>query len=134
MQYWLVKSEPFKYSWDQFEKDGITCWDGVRNYMARNHLASMKKGDSVLFYHSNEGLAVVGIATVAAEAYPDPTSDDERWVAVDLKVRKKLKKPVTLADLKSIPGLDNMQMFRLNRLSVVSLKPEEYDLIVAQGQ
>ena len=134
MQYWLVKSEPFKYSWDQFEKDKITCWDGVRNYMARNHLASMKKGDLALFYHSNEGLAVVGIATVAREAYPDPTTDDERWVAVDLKVKKKLKKPVSLPQLKSTPGLETMQMFRLNRLSVVSLKPEEFDLIIALGQ
>jgi len=134
MQYWLVKSEPFKYSWDQFEKDKITCWDGVRNYMARNHLASMKKGDLVLFYHSNEGLAVVGIATVAREAYPDPTTDEERWVSVDLKVKKKLKNPVTLPQLKSTPGLETMQMFRLNRLSVVSLKPEEFDLILSLGQ
>ncbi len=134
MQYWLVKSEPFKYSWDQFEKDKVTCWDGVRNYMARNHLASMKKGDLALFYHSNEGLAVVGIATVAREAYPDPTADDERWVAVDLKAKKKLKHPVTLPQLKSTPGLETMQMFRLNRLSVVSLKPEEFDLIIALGQ
>lgn len=134
MQYWLVKSEPFKYSWDQFEKDKITCWDGVRNYMARNHLASMKKGDLALFYHSNEGLAVVGIAAVAREAYPDPTTDDERWVAVDLKVKKKLKNPVTLPQLKSTPGLETMQMFRLNRLSVVALKPEEFDLIIALGQ
>ena len=94
----------------------------------------MKKGDLALFYHSNEGLAVVGIATVAREAYPDPTADDERWVAVDLKVKKKLKKPVSLPQLKSTPGLETMQMFRLNRLSVVSLKPEEFDLIIALGQ
>ena len=85
MNYWLVKSEPFKYSWDQFVKDGFACWDGVRNYQARNNLRSMKKGDMVLFYHSNEGLAIVGIAKVKKEGYQDPTTTDENWVSVDLK-------------------------------------------------
>ena len=94
--YWLVKSEPFKYSWDQFVKDGSTYWDGVRNYQARNNLKAMKKGDRVLYYHSNEGLEVVGVAQVIKEAYQDPTTDDERWVVVDLKPVKKLKKPVPL--------------------------------------
>ena len=133
MNYWLVKSEPFKYSWDQFVKDGFACWDGVRNYQARNNLRSMKKGDMVLFYHSNEGLAIVGIAKVKKEGYQDPTTTDENWVSVDLKPFKKLKKPVTLADIKAEPLLKDIQMLRLNRLSVVSILPEEFDVILAMG-
>src|SRR5689334_20320226 len=101
MAYWLVKSEPFKYSWDQFVKDGHTFWDGVRNYAARNNLKGMKKGDEVFFYHSNEGLEIVGIAKVAKESYQDPTTEDEAWVVVDLKPYKKLKKPVTLQQMKA---------------------------------
>src|SRR3954465_8375837 len=100
MAYWLVKSEPFKYSYGQLEKDKQTTWDGVRNYAARINLRAMKKGDEVLFYHSNEGLAIVGIAKVAKESYQDPTTDDEAWVAVDLKPYKKIKKPVTLEQVK----------------------------------
>ncbi len=96
MAYWLVKSEPSKYSWDQFVKDKETYWDGIRSYAARIHLKAMKKGDSVLFYHSNEGLEIVGTAKVSREYYQDPTTDDEAWVAVDIKADKKLKKPVTL--------------------------------------
>lgn len=133
MNYWLVKSEPFKYSWEQFEEDGGTFWDGVRNYMARNNLRGMNKGDLVLFYHSNEGLCIVGIAKVTKEAYQDPTTDDENWVAVDLKPYKKLKKPVPLADIKAEPRLQNIQMLKLNRLSVVSITPEEFDLILSMG-
>src|SRR4028118_312291 len=101
MAQWLVKSEPVKYSWDQFVKDGRTMWDGVRNYTARNNLQAMKKGDEVLFYHSNEGLAVVGIAKVVKEAYQDPTTDEEAWVVVDLKPERKLKKPVSLQQIKT---------------------------------
>jgi predicted RNA-binding protein with PUA-like domain len=133
MNYWLVKSEPFKYSWDQFVKDGFACWDGVRNYQARNNLRSMKKGDMVLFYHSNEGLAIVGIAKVKKEGYQDPTTTDENWVSVDLKPFKKLKKTVPLADIKAEPRLKDIQMLRLNRLSVVSILPEEFDVILAMG-
>jgi predicted RNA-binding protein with PUA-like domain len=133
MNYWLVKSEPFKYSWDQFVKDGFACWDGVRNYQARNNLRSMKKGDMVLFYHSNEGLAIVGIAKVKKEGYQDPTTTDENWVSVDLKPFKKLKKTVPLADIKAEPRLKDIQMLRLNRLSVVSILPEEFDIILAMG-
>ncbi len=133
MNYWLVKSEPFKYSWEQFEQDGGTFWDGVRNYLARNNMRSMKKGDLVLFYHSNEGLAVVGIAKVTKEAYQDPTTDDSNWVAVDLKPHKKFKKPVTLAQIKAEPALQEIQVLKLNRLSVVSIRPEEFDLITAMG-
>ena len=92
MAYWLIKSEPSKYSWDQFEKDGKTFWDGIRNYAARNNLRAMKKGDEVLFYHSNEGLEIVGIAKVIKEHYQDPTTTEKAWLVVDLKPVKKIKK------------------------------------------
>ncbi len=130
MNYWLVKSEPFKYSWDKFEEDGKTFWDGVRNYQARNNLKAMKKGDLVLFYHSNEGMEVVGIAKVLKEAYQDPTTEDERWVVVDLKAHKKLKNPVSLATMKSIPELAQIALIRQGRLSVMPLKAEEFDKIL----
>jgi predicted RNA-binding protein with PUA-like domain len=130
MNYWLVKSEPYKYSWSQFEEDGIACWDGVRNYGARNNLRSMKKGDLVLFYHSNEGLEIVGIAKVAKEHYQDPTTEDANWVAVDLKPHKKLKHSVTLAEIKAEPRLAQIELVRLSRLSVASIKLEEFDLIL----
>ena len=130
MNYWLVKSEPFKYSWEQFLKDGKTHWDGVRNYAARNNMQEMKKGDKVLFYHSNEGLCIVGIAEVAKESYPDPTIDDARWVAVDLKPVKTLKQPVTLADMKQVPDLENMDLIRLGRLSVGKLTDKEYKIVM----
>ncbi|MBK9318752.1 MAG: EVE domain-containing protein [Bacteroidetes bacterium] len=134
MNYWLVKSEPFKYSWQQFEKDGTAMWDGVRNYQARNHLRSMQKGDLVLFYHSNEDLAVMGIAKVTKTAYQDPTTEDENWVAVDLKPYKKLKHPVPLSAIKAEPKLKEIQMLKLNRLSVVSLRPEEFDHLLAMSE
>ena len=133
MNYWLVKSEPFKYSWEQLVKDGSTFWDGVRNYQARNHLRAMKKGDKVLFYHSNEGLEVVGIATVIRTAYQDPTTDDPAWVAVDLAPVKALKKPVTLADMKQAPGLKGLSLLRQARLSVCPVTKEEYALILKMG-
>src|ERR1700760_1135518 len=113
MNYWLVKSEPFKYSWDQLVKDKKTIWDGVRNYAARNNLKAMKKGDHVFFYHSNEGLAIVGIAEVAKEAYQDPTTDDTNWVVVELKPLKAIPKPVTLVDLKADKSFADMQLVRL---------------------
>ncbi|MGE7776058.1 MULTISPECIES: EVE domain-containing protein [Chitinophaga] len=130
MQYWLVKSEPFKYSWDQFVKDKQTFWDGVRNYAARNNLRSMKKGDQVLWYHSNEGLEIVGIAKVVKESYQDPTTPDPAWLAVDLAPVKKLKKPVTLAQIKAEKSLANMDLIRLGRLSVGTVKPEEFEKIM----
>lgn len=133
MNYWLVKSEPFKYCWEQFVADGQTFWDGVRNYGARNNLRSMKKGDHVLFYHSNEGLCIVGIAVVVKEAYQDPTTEDANWVAVDLKPYKALKQPITLAQIKSDPQLQNMDLVRLSRLSVGTVKPEEYKHICQLG-
>jgi|SRR5688500_13752257 len=130
MQYWLVKSEPFKYSWDQFVADGKTHWDGVRNYAARNNLRAMKKGDQVLWYHSNEGLEIVGIAKVVKESYQDPTTPDPAWLAVDLAPLKKLKKPVTLAQMKAEKSLANMDLIRLGRLSVGSVKEEEFKKIM----
>lgn len=130
MAYWLVKSEPFKYSWEQFEKDGQTFWDGVRNYAARNFLKEMKKGDEVLFYHSNEGLEIVGVAKVVKEHYQDPTTDEEAWVAVDLKPVKRLPKSVTLKQIKSDKRLADMALLRLSRLSVQPVKEEEWDIIM----
>lgn len=130
MPYWLVKSEPSAYSWDQLVKDKQTCWSGVRNYAARNNLKAMKKGDEVLFYHSNEGVEIVGIAKVVKEAYQDPTTELDAWVAVDLKAQKKLNKPVTLAQIKTDKRLVNMDLVRLGRLSVQTVKPEEWEMVM----
>ncbi|MFM2018256.1 MAG: hypothetical protein RL007_1912 [Bacteroidota bacterium] len=134
MSYWLVKSEPFKYSWDQFVKDGQTFWDGVRNYAARNHLRTMKKGDQVLFYHSNEGLEVVGIAKVAKEAYQDPTTEETAWAVVDLKPYKKLKRPVTLQEMKKEKMLSNVPLIRIPRLSVMPLTELEFSKIIEMSE
>ena len=130
MAYWLVKSEPFKYSWDQFVKDGQTFWDGVRNYAARNNLQAMKKGDQVFFYHSNEGLEIVGIAQVVKEAYQDPTTDEDAWVVVDLKPLRKLKKPVSLQQVKGEKRLKDMALLRLSRLSVQPVTSEEWKVVL----
>lgn len=130
MHHWLIKSEPFKYSWDQFVKDKQTFWDGVRNYAARNNLRAMKKGDEVFWYHSNEGLEIVGIAKVVKEAYQDPTTDDANWVAVDFKPVKKLKKPVTLATIKADKRLQDMQLIKLSRLSVSAVSEDEWNVIM----
>jgi predicted RNA-binding protein with PUA-like domain len=133
MNYWLIKSEPFKYSWEQFNKDKKTGWDGVRNYAARNNLKAMKKGDLALFYHSNEGLCIVGIAKVVKEHYQDPTTEETAWVSVDFAPYKALKKPVTLADIKADKFLQNMQLVKLSRLSVGIVTPEEFDKILLLG-
>lgn len=130
MAYWLVKSEPSVYGWEQLEKDKRTSWDGVRNYAARNHLRSMKKGDLVLFYHSNEGLAIVGIATVAKEAYQDPTTQEAAWVTVDLQPYKKLKNPVSLDRIKKEKRLAGMALVRIGRLSVQPVTGEEWKVIM----
>ena len=130
MQHWLVKSEPVKYSWEKFNKDGRTFWDGVRNYQARNNLREMKEGDLVLFYHSNDGKEVVGIAKVVKEAYQDPTTEDTNWVVVEFSPVEKLNKPVTLAQIKADEMLKDIQLVRLSRLSVASIKPEEFDYIL----
>lgn len=133
MNYWLIKSEPFKYSWDQFKTDKKTCWDGVRNYQARNNLKAMKKGDLLLFYHSNEGMCIVGIAKVVKEHYQDPTTKEEAWVSVDVAPFKALKTPVTLAQVKADDYLKDMQLVKLQRLSVGMVKPEEFDRICMLG-
>ena len=111
-------------------KDKQTSWDGVRNFTARNNLRAMKKGDEVFFYHSNEGLEIVGIAKVAAEAYQDPTTDDTNWVVVDLKPVKKLKKPVTLSTIKADKRLTDIALVRLGRLSVSPVTDEEWNIIL----
>lgn len=134
MNYWLVKSEPSKYSWEQFLKDGWTYWDGVRNYQARNNLKAMKKGDLVLFYNSNEGKEVVGIARVIKEAYQDPTTDDERWVVVDLEPVETLKKPVSSEEIKRDKRLKNIALIKQGRLSVMPLTKEEFEVIVEKGR
>lgn len=134
MAYWLVKSEPFKYSWDQFEKDKTTVWDGVRNYAARNNLRAMKKGDEVFFYHSNEGLEIVGIAKVSKEAYQDPTTTEPAWVVVELKPFKKLKKPVSLDKIKKEKRLAEMALVRLGRLSVQPVTAEEFAVVMELAQ
>ncbi len=130
MAYWLVKSEPDVYSWDMFVKEKQTCWSGVRNYAARINLRAMKKGDEVLYYHSNEGVEIVGIAKVVKEAYPDPTTEDDRWVAVDIKAQKKLKTPVSLAQLKADKRFADMDLVRLGRLSVQTVKPAEWEMVM----
>lgn len=130
MNYWLVKSEPFKYSWEKFLKEGRTFWDGVRNYQARNNLRAMKEEDLVLFYHSNEGMEVVGVAKVVKEAYQDPTTDDKNWVVVDLSPVETLPKPVTLVQIKEDKRLQDIGLVRQGRLSVMGLKKEEFDTIL----
>ena len=133
MAYWLIKSEPFKYSWDQFNVDGSTFWDGVRNYAARNNLRSMKKGDLAFFYHSNEGLEIVGIAKVIKESYQDPTTDDPAWLVVEFKPYKKLKKTVSLAQIKATPSLAQMALIRLGRLSVQPVMENEWQIIMGMS-
>ncbi len=132
MKYWLVKSEPSVFSWERFVKEKKAVWDGVRNYAARLHLRGMKKGDPVLFYHSNEGLAVVGIAEVAREAYQDPTTKED-WSAVDLIPSKALNNPVPLTEMKKVKELQNIYLIRQGRLSVMPLEKKEFELIVKMG-
>jgi predicted RNA-binding protein with PUA-like domain len=131
--YWLVKSEPSTFSWDQLVKDGKAVWDGVRNFTARNNLRGMKKGDVVLFYHSNEGKSVVGIARVTREAYPDPTAKGEDWSAVDLEPVKPMTTPVSLEQMRGMKPLADMQLLRLSRLSVSQVTKSELDTILKAG-
>ncbi len=132
--YWLVKSEPFKYAWDDLVKDGSTYWDGVRNYEARNHLASMQKGDLALYYHSNQGKEVVGVARITRTAYQDPTTKDERWVVVDLEPVVPLKRPVTLAEIRADASLAEIQLVRRGRLSVVPVTKPEFQRVLKLGK
>ena len=132
-QYWLVKQEPGDYSWDDFVRDGRTIWTGVRNYAARNHLKAMQPGDSVLFYHSGESKAVVGLAKVAKAAFPDPTAEEAGWVAVELTPVSALPKPVTLAQIKAETTLNDIALVRQSRLSVLPLKKAEFARIKKMG-
>lgn len=132
MNYWLMKTEPDTFSWDDLVRDKKTGWDGVRNFQARNHLKAIKKGDTVFFYHTGDDKAIVGIAKVLKENYPDPK--DNEWVAVEIAPVKKLKKPVTLAQIKADKRLANMVLVKASRLSVQPVKAEEYDLIIALSE
>ena len=132
--HWLVKSEPDKYSWDQFVKDGSTYWDGVRNAQARNNLRDMKKGDLALYYHSNEGKEVVGVAKITKTAYQDPTTDDERWVVVDLVPVKALGESVTLAEIKANTALAKIPLVTQSRLSVMPIDKKSFDRILRMGK
>lgn len=125
MQYWLIKSEPFKYSWSQFEKDKRTHWDGVRNYQAANNLRAMKVGDRAFFYHSNEGMEIVGMAEIVRTAYPDPSDETGKFVMVDVKPLQAVKTPLTLAAIKADPKLQEMQLVRQSRLSVAGVTATE---------
>jgi predicted RNA-binding protein with PUA-like domain len=134
MNYWLVKSDPETYGWDELVKEGKTRWDGVRNYAARNHLKGMKKGDKVLFYHSQINPSVVGIAKVAKEFYQDPTTDEDAWVCVDLEADKALNKAVTLPQIKSDKRLKNIPLIKIGRLSVMPVTKDEFDVILELGK
>jgi predicted RNA-binding protein with PUA-like domain len=130
MQYWLVKSEPSVYSFDQLMADKHTVWDGVRNYAARNHLRGMKKGDIVCFYHSNEGTEITGLARVSKEAFQDPSTTEEAWVAVEIRPYKKLKKPVPLSVIKKTKGLEQFPLVRIPRLSVMPVAEKEFAILM----
>ena len=130
MAHWLVKSEPSVYGFDQLIKDKSTVWSGVRNYAARLHLRGMKKWDEVFYYHSNEGTDIVGIAKVIKEAYQDPTTDDERWVAVDLAPVRRLKNPVSLDLIKADKRLADMALVRIGRLSVQPVTDKEWKIVL----
>lgn len=131
--YWMVKQEPETYSWDDFVAEGKTDWSGVRNYQARNNLRQMTVGECVLFYHSGKDKAVVGMAEVVKSAYPDPTANDEQWVAVDLKPLRALKNPVPLAAIRYDKRLSQLPLIRQSQLSVMPLTKDEFDVIVALG-
>ncbi len=134
MNYWLIKSEPNTYSWDDLVKDKQTYWDGVRNYQARNNMKAMQKGDLALYYHSVNEKSIVGIAKIVKEHYQDPTTDDDRWVVVDVAPERPLKKPVALADVKADKRLDEMVLVKNSRLSVQPVKKEEFDIIIGLSE
>lgn len=134
MNYWLLKTEPGTYSWDDLLKDKSTYWDGVRNYQARNNLKSMKEGDLALYYHSVNEKCVLGVARIIKEAYQDPTTDDDRWVAVDIVPEFALKRPVHLSEIKSDNRLEQMVLVRNSRLSVQPVKKEEFDIVISLAE
>jgi predicted RNA-binding protein with PUA-like domain len=130
MNYWLVKTEPETFSWDTFKKDGISMWEGVRNFQARNYLRKMNKEDRILFYHSGKNPCIVGLAEVFKEHYPDPTAQNGDWSVVDIKPIRKLKRYISLQEIRQIPGLQDMYLIRNSRLSVQPVSPEEYKLVL----
>ncbi len=132
-RYWLMKSEPFKYSWDHLVAEKEGTWDGVRNYRARNNLAAMKVGEEAFFYHSREGLEIVGICEVSVSGITDPTDSEGKWAAVKVKPRMKLPKPVTLKQIKDEPALADCELVKQSRLSVAEITPEEWALICRMG-
>ena len=134
MNYWLIKTEPGEYSWDDLVKLKRDHWDGVRNFRARNNLKAMKVGDLAFFYHSVSEKAIVGIAKVVREHYPDPTIDDEQWVVVDVVPERKLKRPVTLAEVKATSKLSNMALVRISRLSVQPVTTDEFDIVMKMSE
>ena len=134
MKYWILKSEPDVYSYDDLVKQGKGTWDGVRNYTARNNLKEMKVGDKAFFYHSNIGKEIVGVISIAKEAYQDPTTEDQRWVAVEVVPEKKLKKSVSLQQIKEDPAINHIDLVRLSRLSVIALTKADFDYLLKLAQ
>lgn len=133
-RYWLMKSEPDAYSWDDLVAEGEGTWDGVRNHRAANNLRSMKVGDQAFFYHSNIGLEIVGIVKISKSGLSDPTDPDGKWAAVKVKPVRKLKHPVTLKQIKADPTLSEMELVRQSRLSVAEVRPEEWEYILAMAK
>ncbi|HVR89506.1 MAG TPA: EVE domain-containing protein [Novosphingobium sp.] len=133
-QFWLLKSEPDAYGWDDLIAEGEGTWDGVRNYRARNNLAAMRVGDEAFFYHSNIGLEIVGIVKVSKAGFPDPSDETGKWVSVKVKPVRKLSRAITLKEMKADPELAELELVKLSRLSVAAIRPEEWDYIVALSQ
>lgn len=131
MAFWLLKTEPGAYSFEDLERDGGTSWDGVRNYQARNNLRAMKKGDRCILYHSVGPKEAVGVAKVVRTAYPDPTADDDRWVAVDIEPEQRFARPVSLSEMKTHSVLSGMALIRQSRLSVSPVTAQEYKALLA---
>jgi len=134
MSYWLMKSEPDAYSWDDLVREGEGTWDGVRNHRAANNLRAMQVGDRAFFYHSNIGLEIVGIAEISASGMVDPSDPEGKWAAVKVKPVRKLKRPVTLKQIKADPALADIELVKLSRLSVAVITPAEWDYIVALSE
>ncbi len=134
MLYWLIKTDPDTYSWDDLKKDGETSWDGIRNYAARLHLRGMKKGDKILVYHSGGESEIRGLAVVSREFYQDPTTKDDAWISVGVKAGKELKKPVSLSEIKKNKKLKDMLLIKISRLSVMPVTEDEYNTILEMSQ
>ena len=134
MAFWLVKSEPSTYSWDEMVKDRQASWDGVRNYQASNNMKAMKRGDHAFFYHSNEGLEIVGIVKVVKEYYPDPTDSSDRFGMVDIQAVKSVKKPVSLKAIKANPALAELSLVRQSRLSVMPIRDREWKMLLTMAE